>query len=102
MSRREVTGRKPGVSAHHETTEPAVAARLPTASPTPRLTLTIAQFCEAFNISEAFFYKLRKRGQGPREMEVGARRLISIEAAVEWRRQREEASEANASMADKA
>ena len=32
MSRREVTGRKPGVSADHETTEPAVAALLPTAS----------------------------------------------------------------------
>jgi predicted DNA-binding transcriptional regulator AlpA len=57
--------------------------------PTPRLALSIAEFCEAHGISEGFFYKLKKQGEGPREMKVGARTLISFESAAEWRRARE-------------
>ena len=51
--------------------------------------LTIDEFCEAHDLSRAFFYQLRKSGRGPRMMQVGARRLISIEAAADWRRQME-------------
>ena len=29
--------------------------------PTPRLALSIREFCEAHGISEGFFYKLKKR-----------------------------------------
>lgn len=58
-------------------------------SSTPRLALSIAQFCEAHNISEGFFYKLKRQGIGPREMKVGARTLITFESAAEWRRARE-------------
>ena len=57
--------------------------------PTPRLALSIPEFCEAHGISEGFFYKLKKHGDGPREMKVGARTLISFEAAAEWRRAQE-------------
>jgi predicted DNA-binding transcriptional regulator AlpA len=57
--------------------------------PTPRLAFSIPEFCEAHGISEGFFYKLKKQGEGPREMKVGARTLISCEAAAEWRRARE-------------
>jgi hypothetical protein len=112
MARREVTGRKPNVSAdlrvrsdgprildpeeveptqHNPAAARAVAPVMPIRgpSPTPRLALTISQFCEAFNISEAFYYKLKKQRQGPREMKVGARTLISLEAADAWRRERE-------------
>ncbi|WP_198164081.1 hypothetical protein [Bradyrhizobium jicamae] len=53
--------------------------------PTPRLALSIREFCEAHGISEGFFYKLKKQGEGPREMKVGARTLISFESAAEWR-----------------
>jgi predicted DNA-binding transcriptional regulator AlpA len=53
--------------------------------PTPRLALSIPEFCKAHGISEGFFYKLKKQGEGPREMKVGARTLISFEAAAEWR-----------------
>ena len=56
---------------------------------TPRLTLSIPEFCEAHGISEGFFYKLKKQGEGPREMKVGARTLITFESAAEWRRTRE-------------
>jgi len=47
--------------------------------PTPRLALSIPEFCEAHGISEGFFYKLKKQGEGPREMKVGTRTLISFE-----------------------
>jgi predicted DNA-binding transcriptional regulator AlpA len=56
---------------------------------TPRLALSIPEFCEAHGISEGFFYKLKKQGEGPREMKVGARTLITFESAAEWRRTRE-------------
>ena len=47
--------------------------------PTPRLALSIREFCRAHGISEGFFYKLKKQGEGPREMKVGARTLITLE-----------------------
>ena len=65
-----------------------LAAVLPR-PPTPRLALSIPEFCEAHGISEGFFYKLKKQGEGPREMKVGARTLITFESAAEWRRSRE-------------
>ena len=61
--------------------------------PTPRLVLSIPEFCEAHGISEGFFYKLKKQGEGPREMKVGARTLITLESAAEWRRERESATQ---------
>jgi hypothetical protein len=51
----------------------------------PKLALTIPQFCRLHNITVAFFYLLRARGQAPRVMKVGTRRLISIEEAKRWR-----------------
>ena len=52
---------------------------------TPKLALTIREFCDAHNISHAFFYLLQQRGEGPRVMRVGSRRLISVEEAARWR-----------------
>jgi predicted DNA-binding transcriptional regulator AlpA len=65
------------------------AAVSPPPPPTLRLALSIPEFCKAHGISEGFFYKLKKQGEGPREMKVGARTLISFESAAEWRRARE-------------
>jgi len=65
--------------------------------PTPRLALSIPEFCKAHGISEGFFYKLKKQGKGPREMKVGARTLITLESAAEWRRAREASRSAEAS-----
>jgi predicted DNA-binding transcriptional regulator AlpA len=47
---------------------------------------SIDEFCRSHDISRAMFYKLLKENKAPRIMCVGARRLISDEAAVEWRR----------------
>ena len=59
---------------------------------TPRLALSIAEFCSFHSISEAFYFKLKKQGNGPREMKLGGRTLISLESAAEWRRERENAT----------
>ena len=53
------------------------------------LALSIADFCRAHGISQSMYFKMRAQGLGPREMIVGARKLISQEAARAWRRARE-------------
>ena len=50
---------------------------------------TITQFCKDHHISRSMYYKLQKQGQGPKQMMVGRRRLISNEAAADWRHQME-------------
>ena len=82
MARGEVTGKKPGVSAdliervpgppdpnddeptqHGDPVAPVVVALPPIRGPPPRLALSIPEFCEAFGISEDFFYKLKRSRQ---------------------------------------
>jgi hypothetical protein len=60
----------------------------------PLAAFTIAEFCKAHRISQSMYFKLRNQGLGPREMSVGSRKIISIEAAAAWRRAREAASTA--------
>jgi hypothetical protein len=57
--------------------------------PPARAAFTVPEFCEAHRISQAKYYEMKKKGWGPVEMEVGRRRLVSFEAAAEWRRKRE-------------
>jgi hypothetical protein len=93
---REVTGKKPGASVDTSETKPPKRGLppLPPPPPPPRLAMNIIEFCVAFRISEDFYYKLKRQGQGPREMKVGTRTLISLAAADEWRRERERIAEA--------
>jgi predicted DNA-binding transcriptional regulator AlpA len=72
MARREVTGKKPGVSA----------------GPAEPLAFTIPQFCEAHAISVGMFYKLKKEDKAPRSMRIGSKILIAHEAAAAWRAER--------------
>ena len=101
MARPEVTGKKLGTGLFEKRNgapnkEEDEADAEPPLAPIPLLALTIQQFCEAFNISEGFFYKLKKQGLGPREMKVGTRTLITIESAKDWGRERERITEAEA------
>jgi predicted DNA-binding transcriptional regulator AlpA len=57
------------------------------ANVTGRKAFSIAEFCALHGISRATFYNLKKAGKAPREMEVLGRRLISDEAAAQWRQQ---------------
>jgi hypothetical protein len=50
---------------------------------------SIDEFCRAHGISPAFYYKLKRAGKAPVEMEVGTRRLISEESGAAWRNKME-------------
>jgi hypothetical protein len=58
----------------------------------PRCAFTIDEFCEAHRISRAQLYLLWGAGRGPRFMRNGKRRIITVEAAANWRREGEAAS----------
>ena len=83
MARPAVSGRKSGGGKESASREPL-----------PRLALSIPEFCEAHGISEGMFYKMKKQNRGltPREMKIGTRTLITLEAAATWRAEREAAS----------
>ena len=52
---------------------------------------TIPQFCKVHGgFSRTHYYALKREGCGPIEMKVGSRRLISFEAAAEWRKRMEQ------------
>jgi hypothetical protein len=87
MARREVTGKKPAaVALDNGPPDPKKDDEPP---PTPKLAFSIKQFCAAHSISEDFYYKLKRQKKNPKEMLVGSRVLISIEAAEAWRREQE-------------
>ena len=78
MGRPEVTGRKP--------TQVNAADHADAYS--------VEEFCARHRISAQLFYKLKPLGLMPVTFNVGARVLISREAAAAWRRARELASRA--------
>jgi hypothetical protein len=86
MARREAaTGKKPDVST--KLAKLANLAKRVEPSPPPpalRLTFSIPEFCLAARISEDFYYKLKRAGQGPREAKIGKRTLITVTAANDW------------------
>ena len=53
---------------------------------------TVEEFCQSHRISRGTFYNLLKEDRGPRVMKVGARTLVSAEAAADWRRRMEQAA----------
>lgn len=62
--------------------------------PVPQRAFSIKQFCEAYGVSPAMFYKMCAEGWGPVRMKCGRRTLISVAAAERWCREREVAAEA--------
>ncbi len=62
-----------------------------TQTPNPDIcATTVDEFCHAHRISRGTFYNLLKEGRGPSIMKVGARTLVSAEAAAVWRRRMEQ------------
>jgi predicted DNA-binding transcriptional regulator AlpA len=53
---------------------------------------SVKQFCADHGISRSFFYKLLQQGRGPRLTKLGARTLVSAEAAAAWRGMMEQAA----------
>jgi hypothetical protein len=60
----------------------------------PTAVFSIRSFCIAHGISEAFYFKLREQGKGPRELRLGSRVFVSFESAQRWRIEREIATAA--------
>ena len=61
--------------------------------------LSIDEFCDDNGICRATLYNLWRSGDGPRSMRVGRRRLITDEAAADWRRDMEEKAAGDATEA---
>ena len=64
-----------------------------------RAAFTIDEFCEAHRISRGALYGMWRAGTGPKFMLVGeadGKRIITNEAAAEWRRERQAATQASA------
>jgi len=60
--------------------------------------LSIQDFCKQHQISRNHLYTLWAHGEGPVVMRVGRRRLITVEAAAEWRKRMEESHAAGHSL----
>ena len=88
MARPEITGRK--TAKRPPRTKKTQRARFKGLQPGA---YTIPSFCVAHDLSESFYHKLQIDGLGPREMRIGARVLISHEAAAAWRKAREKATQ---------
>jgi hypothetical protein len=90
MARPEVTGRKAGVVERGQDVH-----RIRGPPPIDDFdAFPIAEFCRRHGISPQLFYKLKPQGLMPPTFRLGARVLISREAAAAWRREREAASQA--------
>lgn len=57
-----------------------------------RAAYTVAEFCSAHRISRSKLYQLWAAGAGPRFIQIGTKRIITTEAAANWRREGEAAS----------
>jgi len=57
---------------------------------TTRDAFGVDEFAARNGLSRGTLYNLWQRGDGPAYMQVGKRRLISREAATEWRRRMEQ------------
>ena len=73
---------------HPETQEHPNKRRIRKPSPPGEDALSLPEFCRRNGISLALYYKLRLQGLMPAEMRIGARVLISREAAAKWRAER--------------
>ena len=71
-------------------TEAAPNATKDDGAETPNLAFSIRRFCKAHNISVSYYYVLKERGLGPREIRLGRHPIITTEAAADWRREMEE------------
>ena len=92
---RVVSKRDRRVKVKQKTSHDRPQARAPPASPGAEIrAYSIPEFCRVHGgMSQAFFHALVARGKGPRLMKVGARTFITVEAAADWRRAQEAATE---------
>jgi hypothetical protein len=59
-----------------------------------RAAYTVSEFCDAHRISRSKLYQLWSADLGPRFIQIGTKKIITTEAAANWRRAGEAADEA--------
>jgi hypothetical protein len=84
MARGEATSKK--LKANDESCTSATPTAESQEPSVPPACYSIKTFCRAHHISTAFYFELKLKGLGPREMRIGTRVLITHEAAADWRR----------------
>jgi hypothetical protein len=56
-----------------------------------QLAFTIAEFCRAHRVSRSWLYAEWRAGRGPRFKRIGRKKIITDEAAADWRHEDTEA-----------
>jgi hypothetical protein len=79
-------------SKRHPKTRPAFKRRSKNRKPGDAH--TIPSFCQSNAISESLYFKLKREGRGPREINLDGRIIITPEAEADWRREREAETQA--------
>ncbi len=78
---------------------PQVESRAAASEVSPRIyeqaAYSVDAFCRAHSLSRSKFYEMLRSGDGPRVMKCGAKTLVSVEAARDWRLARERATAAS-------
>jgi hypothetical protein len=77
---------------HSPAREHKGAARSATHDP---IAFTIVEFCQAHRVSRSWLYQEWAAGRGPRFMRAGVKKIITGEAAADWRAREVEAASAN-------
>jgi hypothetical protein len=92
---RVISKRDRRVKVKQKTSHDRPQARAPPALPGAEVcAFSIPEFCRVHGgMSQSYFHALVAKGRGPRLMKVGARTMISREAAADWRRAQEAATE---------
>ena len=60
-------------------------------APQRQLCFTVLEFCTAHRVSRSWIYQEWKAGRGPRFKRVGRKKIITDEAAADWRNEDAEA-----------
>ena len=55
----------------------------------------MAEFCDAYRLSKAQYYELKKDGKGPAEAHVRGRVIISLASAESWLEERQAEARSN-------
>ena len=88
MARPEITGRKVEETTTVENKKKGKGKSTRKRHPLPPRregdAYSISEFRTANRISASMYHKLKSLGLGPREMDVGRRRIITPEANAEW------------------
>jgi hypothetical protein len=72
------------MSLEHSPVRQRRQAQPKTRPPASRSAFTINEFCAEYRLSRSMLYRLWRDGIGPRFIEIGIKKIITVEAAADW------------------